>query len=151
MRWSEVDLAEGTITVSAAWDAEERQTVAPKSRSGNRRVALTGELRELLSDHRASSSGDGFVFSGKNGKPISPSTVHRRGRKAALAAGVPWTSPHAARKTYSSLLRAAGADDVEMATTMGHSSVVTTKDIYTQLLPGDERRIAEKLEKFLQG
>ena len=75
--------------------------------------------------------------------------MHRRGRRAAAAAGVPWTPPHAARKTYSSLLRASGADDVEMATMMGHSSIVTTKDIYTDLFPGDERRVADKLEQFL--
>ena len=37
-----------------------------------------------------------------------------------------------------------------MATVMGHSSIVTTKDIYAELLPGDDLRIVEKLERFLE-
>lgn len=110
---------------------------------------MTSDLREYLTLHRANSDGDGFVFAGSKGQPVSPSTVHRRGRKAAIAASVRWTPPQSARKTYSSLLHAAGAGDKETATMMGHSSVVLTKDIYTELLPGDERRIAEKLEEFL--
>jgi hypothetical protein len=32
---------------------------------------------------------------------------------------------------------------------MGHSSVVLTKDLYTDLLPGQERRLVAKLEAYL--
>jgi integrase len=150
IRWDEVDLANGTINVATNWDATERERVPVKTRSGKRRVPMPTALRDHMTEHRASVEGNGFVFAGRTAHPIAQSTVHRRGRKAAEAAGVAWTPPHAGRKTYSSLLSGAGADDKEMVAMMGHASIVTTKDIYTQLLPGDERKIAEKLEKFLE-
>jgi integrase len=150
IQWGDVDLANGTITVATNWDATERARVPVKTRSGKRRIPMTTALRDHMTEHRASIDGDSFVFAGRTGRPIAQSTVHRRGRKASEAAGVEWTPPQAGRKTYSSHLRAAGADDKEMVAMMGHASIITTKDIYTQLLPGDERRIAEKLERFLE-
>jgi integrase len=150
LRWHDLDLASSVVIVGSAWDAEANETVDPKSASGTRRIPLPFELRELLIEHRAAAAGKGYVFPGRRAdRPVAASTVHRRGRRAARAAGVPWTPPHGARKSYSSWLHAAEVGDKAQQTFMGHSSIVTTMDIYTDLLPGAELAAIRKLERFL--
>ena len=52
LRWSDVDLATGIITVRQSHDPESRTTGTPKSAAGHRRVPMPPVLREHLVAHK---------------------------------------------------------------------------------------------------
>ena len=55
LRWRDVDLGSGRLHVERAMDGT-GVTITPKSRAGERVVPiLTGELRDMLSEHKAAS------------------------------------------------------------------------------------------------
>jgi integrase len=56
---------------------------------------------------------------------------------------------HEARRTFASLMIAAGVNAKALATYMGHSSVVITYDRYGHLMPGNETVAAELLDSYI--
>jgi integrase len=65
LQWDDIDLDTNLIHVRRTWDRQ-AGFVAPKSRSGNRRVPITPTLRRELQTHRLEQGkgGHGFVFEG---------------------------------------------------------------------------------------
>jgi integrase len=55
-------------------------------------------------------------------------------------------TPHEARHCAASYLIEAGLNDLELTTTIGHSDVRTTKNIYGHLFPDSGATIAAKLD-----
>ena len=67
LQWDDIDLTNHLIHVKRNWDRQ-AGFVAPKSRSGNRRVPITPTLRRELLNHRLQQGTGGreFVFPNKN-------------------------------------------------------------------------------------
>ena len=122
LRWRDVNLA-----------ARKLRVVQAKTDAGVREVSLTPTLQELLAEYRTRSRSDEagpeeaepgpeeLVFPTAGGKPDSPSNVRNRSLSKAVkranealleAGGEPMNgvSPHSLRRTFISLLLAAGAD-----------------------------------------
>jgi integrase len=66
------------------------------------------------------------VFCNPLGRPLDPSALRRRYRRAQAAAGLRPLRWHDLRHTYGSLLAAAGVDLVTIQAAMGHSALATT-------------------------
>jgi integrase len=89
LQWDDVDLTGNLIHVRRSWDRH-AGFIAPKSRSGNRRVPITPTLRRELLSHRLhlGMGGRGLVFPNKQGRrPFNPGTSActpaRRGKRQA--------------------------------------------------------------------
>ena len=153
LRWRDVDLGSGRIHVERAMDGT-GVTIKPKSRAGERVVPiLTGELRDMLSEHKAASRGepDDYVFAGTSPtRPFSASAAYRRVRTAWRHAGLGPINLHEARHTFASIAIAAGVNAKVIATYMGHSSIQVTYDLYGKLMPGNEVEAAALFEAYLQ-
>jgi integrase len=151
LQWEDVDLDANLIHVRRSWDRQ-AGFVAPKSRSGNRRVPITQTLRRELLNHRLQQGrgGRGFVFPNKRGsKPFNPGTLTLHTRKAWAAAGLAPIGLHECRHSYAAYMIAAGINTKALSTYMGHSSITITLDRYGHLLPGSESEAAELLETWL--
>nr|WP_267894008.1 tyrosine-type recombinase/integrase [Streptomyces lydicus] len=98
LRWSDVDLHEGVVTVRQALQrvGGELLIVAPKTQRSARRVALPSECVTALRAQRAQQIADGkaagdawkghghgLVFTTKNGTPIEPRNLNRSSRHCA--------------------------------------------------------------------
>jgi integrase len=152
LQWEDVDLAANLIHVRRSW---ERQAgfVAPKSRSGNRRVPITATLRRELLNHRLQqgNGGRGFIFPSKRGStPFNPGTLTLHTKKAWQAAGLTPIGLHECRHSYAAYMIAAGINSKALSTYMGHSSITITLDRYGHLLPGNETEAALLLDSWLK-
>ena len=170
LRWENVDLAAGLISVEEGWDQYEGE-IDPKSRSGRRRVPIIGRLRDALLEHKiATERATGLVFGRSETLPFSPNTVNDRARRAWGWKKAPNPEPdarprkvwvkgrddaldpiglHECRHTFASLLIAAGVDLKAVSTYLGHASITITLDLYGHLLPGSEAGHGAQLEAFL--
>jgi integrase len=147
LRWEDVSFLDGVIHVRRGWDAIEGE-IAPKSRTGVRKVPMPSTLREHLEGLFARGAGDGLVF-GKTGRPFDPRRVLERARAAWNDRDLEGLTLHECRHTYASFMIAAGANAKALSTYLGHANIAITMDRYGHLMPGNEAEAAELLETFL--
>jgi integrase len=125
-----------------------REGAASKTDAGVREVDLTPALQELLADYQGRSPyarpGD-FVFPTNAGKRDNPSNVRNRHLDSATkitnaelrAAGrepMPRVTPHSLRRTFISLLLAAGADVPYVMAQAGHTDPKMTLGLYAKVI-----------------
>jgi integrase len=146
LRWRDVDLAGGWLTVGDA-----------KTDAGRRRVKIRGALRDELSAVRARLTGpaDGYVFPTRTGALLRPENFRNRVLAAAvkradktlvaadrqpLPAGL---TPHALRRTFCSLLYALGEDPGTVMDEMGHTDPALALRVYRQAMRRGEDEKAQ--------
>ena len=151
LQWDDIDLKTNLIHVRRNWDRQ-AGFVAPKSRSGNRRVPLTATLRRELLNHRLQQGkgGQGFVFPNKTGtKPFNPGTLKLHTKDAWTTAKLTPIGLHECRHSYAAYMIAAGINSKALSIYMGHASITITLDRYGHLLPGNETQAAHLLDTWL--
>ena len=89
-----------------------------------------------------------FVFSKKNGKPLSTDTVQRIVRESAQKAGInKHVTPHCLRHSYATHLLEAGTNIRYIQSLLGHSSLNTTQ-IYTNVASEQLKKVESPLDKL---
>jgi integrase len=134
LRWADVDLASGRLTVRAA-----------KTAAGVRVVDLLPVLHDELAAHKANSSSAGpgvFVFATAAGTEPKQDNIRRRAMDAAVAnanaklteSGAPplpdGLTPHKLRHTFASVLVATGVDPGTVMDQLGHADPAFTLRVY---------------------
>ena len=129
-------------------DGRRLQVASSKTDAGIREVDLTPTLRDLLAAHRARSSftkSTDFVFATREGHRDNPSNVRNRLLATAVeranemlqAEGrepIGTVTPHSLRRTFISLLLAAGADVPYVMAQAGHSDPKMTLGLYAKVI-----------------
>jgi integrase len=140
LRWRDIDLASGRLTVGEA-----------KTDAGRRTVDLSPALRDELAADKASTrhaAPRDFVFCTRTGQPQNRNNIRRRILLAAVKRAneqlaedeseVPalpdGLSPHALRHTFASLLFEAGATVPYVKAQLGHADPKVTLGIYAHVL-----------------
>jgi hypothetical protein len=135
LRWSDVDVARGTIRVGQA-----------KTDAGVRIVNVLPALRDELLEHkvRVQDGADGLVFATRTGRPLGATNVRRRVLRPAaerasaklrenglepLPAGL---TPHSLRRTFASLLFALGESPPYVMSQLGHATAMLTLALYAR-------------------
>jgi integrase len=135
LRWQNVDLARGTLTVTAA-----------KTNAGVREINLLPVLRDELLSYRAATidAQDALVFGSCTGAEQSPSNIRNRVLAAAVARAnerltaqhkPPLPSgltPHSLRRTFASILFAVGETPPYVMAQMGHTTAELTLNVYAR-------------------
>lgn len=162
LRWGDVDVARRNIrvrtaVVDVAGHVHVKDTKTHQERDvemDDLVVALLGGLREQL-DVRAADVGvelgpESFVFSraGDGSTPLRPEWVTGAFRRAAKAVGVK-AHLHELRHLNASLLLAAGVPLAEVSARLGHAKQSTTSDIYSHMVPGQQRAAPAVLRELL--
>lgn len=158
LRWSDVNLERGTITVRNNRTNAGRALVenAPKTNAGRRTVSydetvggvlLEWQLRQHAEADALGSAWDdtGYVFTRPDGRPLLPQYVSRTFDKLRVQAGLPPMSFHGLRHESASLLLANGADIALVSKMLGHASVAITSDLYTHLIGRADRDASAKV------
>ena len=123
----------------------------PKTPASRRTISLdpatTALLRELRGA-RATRAGSRLeptspVLADNAGRPIQPQRLSVAFRRAVQASGLPPVRLHDLRHGAASLALAAGADLKTVQDLLGHSTIITTADIYTSVLPEVHDRYAD--------
>jgi integrase len=145
LRWSDVDLARGTITVRAV-DAG-----AGKTPSAERTINMLPVLRDELASYAAGAKrqASGLVFATTTGAALSVSNVYKRILAKAVKKANERLSvddngdeipdavlisekltPHSLRRTFASILFALGESPPYVMAQMGHTTANLTLSIY---------------------
>ena len=163
LTWSQVNLAEGTLTIARA-----------KTDAGVRVIDLLPALAESLRAHRAQARHDlldGYVFGTATGAKDSASNIRRMLRRAVTAANeelerrnLPQmpvkpedarrggTTPHSLRRTFASILVALGEDPSYVMEQMGHTDPGFTLAVYSHAMrrrAGERDQLRSALERLV--
>lgn len=151
LRWENIDLDARTLQVthSVEWPSRNKGILKqPKTANGIRTIILIPQLQTILAKYKKES---GFVLTSSHQEEEQPMTqqavkcMKARVQKAAKANGIDFPFlTHRSRHTVATFMNNAGADDVSITGTIGHSDVAFTKRQYTnhqipQLQRGMER------------
>jgi integrase len=164
LRWGEVtalrrrDVAVdlGVVRITSAFVRRYSGAVvrgAPKSRAGDRVVALPVPIMDALVAHLDGEVGpgeDALIFTGDFGGPISRNNFNKRVKWAehVAAVGVPGLHFHDLRHTGNTLAAESGASLRDLMTRMGHDSMRAAL-IYQHRTQGADRRIAAAMEELI--
>lgn len=166
LRWSAVDLEEGTLRVERTVTEAGGRVVSDdsaKTDASERTLALDRETVRVLRAHRKRQSEErlalgplwvgveGDVFTRPDGRPLSPSDVSHAFTRAAQAVGLPSIGVHGLRHTYATLSIRAGVPPHIISRRLGHANVGITMTVYAHAFPSDDREAAERAAAFLFG
>jgi integrase len=165
LRWADIDLQNSTASVVQTLQQlrnGEYIFKKPKSKRGRRQIALSPSLVILLWDHRMKQEHArkllgkpllpaDLVFSYPDGKPFRPNTVSRAFQEIAQSVGLNGVRLHDLRHAHATILLQQGVHPKIVQERLGHSSVATTLDIYSHVLPGLQEAAARRFEEGLEG
>jgi integrase len=153
LRWRDVDLAAGWLTVGES-----------KTDAGRRYVKIRGALRDELTAVRAHVKGtaDGYVFPTREGgltkadnfrNRVLARAVERANERLAaedLTPLPPKLTPHSMRRTFALVLYALGEDHGVVMDEMGHTDPGLALRVYRQSMRRDENEKAA-LRRLVEG
>lgn len=164
LRWSDVDLERGTVTVSrgvvlGAAGLVEKDT---KTHSA-RRVALSPGTVKELQGHRQRMvnianvcetilAPDAFLFTFEpdGSTPARPESMSRSFRRLCERAGITDVRLHDLRHYVATRLLAAGVDVRTVAGRLGHRNASTTLNVYSHFLTEADREAANVLGRLFE-
>jgi len=153
LRWSDVDLSGGTLTVRHALQRVEGrlQLVETKTAKSRRTVPLPElALRALRTVQEGPIIGT-HLFTTPSGSPLYGTAVYRDFLDVIAAAGLPRIRFHSLRHTAASLLLAQGAHPRVVMEMLGHSTIALTMNTYSHVIPALERDAADRMNAILIG
>ena len=166
LRYEDIDRENKIIHVSRSVSYESNKPIikSTKTEAGVRDVDLLDVLDEVLPHKKT-----GYVFGGK--QPLTKIAFRKRWlawcREVGLAEATqiehkgknghtyystiwkPLVTPHQFRHEYASMLEEAGVSEFAAQHLLGHSSIVTTKDVYTHLRSKKRTDTAQLVNGFL--
>ena len=150
LRWSDVDLATGIITIAQQFTGGAFSEL--KTDNARRRIPLPQEvLKDVkLWKLRCPYTKQGLVFPSHEGSPLDPSNFHRRVWRPLLkAAKLPHGRFHALRHSFASALITDNQSPKLVQTLLGHHSAAFTMDVYSDLWPTALEGIGERVAATL--
>lgn len=152
--WQDIDLAAGILHVRRAYDPAAGATIPPKSKAGERTLAIPEALYDELTAWRAHCPWqEGLVF---GDGPTTPPGLwrlverpRRDWRHAGLTQLAEGVTLHVARHCFVTWCAEGGVGADILQRAAGHSSVTVTLDIYRHVLDRTIRRPAELLQAYI--
>ena len=145
LQWHHIDKEKGVahICQSVAYSSPTPQIKEPKSESGVRDVVIPANVMEILGSGKPNQ----YVF--------FPEGLPREREFQVLIdtfreqAGISCTL-HQLRHSYATMLHSAGVDVKDAQYLLGHSSIVITQDIYTELDKNAKSKVAFQISQHVQ-
>ena len=121
-----------------------------KTYESTRVAKYPDELNDIIKWHRKKYNiFSGFLFRGKDNKPISQKTINRRFKELLKLCGFPenYMRMHDLRGEYVDLMNSAGVPVPFISRNIGHARTATTNDIYTSILNSVKDDAMERLSE----
>src|SRR5215216_2593700 len=165
LKWADINLEKTALSVNRSMDTlygppEEK---APKRQSSRRTVLLVPEAVAALRLHRRRQAEErlaagpawrerDLVFPTTLGTPMLGNNLLKRNLRPLLEkAGLPPLTFHELRHTFATFHLASGGKPKVIQEILGHSSIKTTMDTYSHVIPGMQKDAARRLSGLLFG
>jgi len=163
LRWDEVNFDEATLRVTGTLKRMTGEGLVrdePKTKRSRRTVPLPEVCMAALRAHRIAQAQErlaqgerwqdlDYVFTTAIGTPLDPRNLTRQFAAACKRAKLPATRFHNLRHTCASLLLAQGVQPRVVMETLGHSGIAITMDLYTHVMPSQQREAADRMQSLL--
>lgn len=163
LRWQDIDLDAGSLTVTQAIEERNRawEMKSPKTEKSARSITLPAPAVEMLRTHKARQleerlkvglgrqDPDTLVFGKWDGTMYRPRNWSKELKRIADRAGVKITAHRLRHWHLSDLLRLGVHSKVAQARA-GHTSHATTMDIYSHVMPGLDEDAAQRQDPGLR-
>jgi integrase len=161
LRWRNVDLERGQISVVASAEQTDRgvREKEPKNGKGRTVVLSATEIEELRSHRLHQAEGllalgvrltdDHHVVAREDGQPLQPRSLTHAFVKFARRHGFQ-IRLHDLRHSHATHMLAAGIHPKIAQERLGHSSVGITLDLYSHVLPGMQAEAVSKVDAALR-
>jgi integrase len=174
LRWGDLDLDAGTVTIARSLQrlrGEKNETtgrrrgelveLAPKTEGSAATIALPASLVTALRAHvevqhlermvAPAWVDPGLVFTTSVGTALEPRNVSRSWSTLCDRAKVRRVRLHDLRHSAATFMLAAGVDLKMIQTTLRHSRLATTADVYAHVLDDVQHQAASKMDGVLRG
>jgi integrase len=163
LQWGSIDLERGRLSVQRS--AEQTRAgiryKEPKTGRG-RAVALPSLVVEELRRHRSEQaqellrlgiglSEEAYVVAQADGRPLQPNSITHEFVRIIGQSALPAIRFHDLRHTHATQLLAAGVHPKVAQERLGHSTIATTMDLYSHVMPGMQEEAAAKVDAVLRG
>ena len=91
----------------------------------------------------------GHVFTLIHGAPVAPDMLSKDFCAIVRKTGLPRLTLHRLRHAHTTMALTAGVDPKTISERSGHSSIATTMDVYSHVLPGIQEEAAQAAEDIL--
>jgi integrase len=160
LRWSDVDLDMGTLTITHTLQPDTLELAEPKTERSKRTLVLpvgvATALRNLRRQQRTERLAAGsrwadrdLVFCSPDGQPLRPVTLRNDFARRLDRLGLPHQRFHDLRHACATLLLEQGEELAVISKVLGHSKLATTADIYGHLTPAMSERVAARMDAIL--
>jgi integrase len=163
LRWDDIDLATGTLTVRQALEQTKEgiRFKQPKTHRSARPIALPAFVIDELRRHKgrqadlrllmgAAWQDYRLVACQENGEPWKTKVISKAFEHLATRAGCPEIRFHDLRHTHASFLLGNQVPLNVVQQRLGHARALTTLDIYGHVLPGAQEEAARKVDLAFQ-
>jgi integrase len=164
LRWGDIDLEKATLSVVQTLQQLRNGEYIfgePKSKRSRRQIALSPSLVITLWEYRLKQeqarrllgkplAPTDLVFSHPDGRPFRPNSVTRALQVIAESIGLKGIRLHDLRHAHATILLQQGVHPKIVQERLGHSSVATTLDIYSHVLPGLQEAAARRFDEGLE-
>ncbi|MDP6405746.1 MAG: site-specific integrase, partial [Alphaproteobacteria bacterium] len=162
LRWSDVDLETGHLTVNQQLEQTKEHGLRfepPKTRSSRRRITLPQTVIDALRRWRVKQNEEHLrlgvghddkrlVFTRRDGEAYSPKAITRRFDKIIRKIDITRITFHGLRHTHLTHLLRDNVNVKVVSARAGHSSVAITLDVYGHLIEGMEATAADAVEDW---
>ena len=165
LRWSDLDLKSGSLTIAQSVEQTKAGGVVikqPKTKAGRRTIALAPATIEMLRAWRTLQAearlayGQGrpephaLLFPTIDGGPRNPDTISNLFAQFVRTRGLPAISLHGLRHTHASALIRGAIDIASVAGRLGHANPSTTLRTYTHLFERTDHAVSAVVEGLLK-
>lgn len=162
LRWMDVDLAAGTVTVNGTLrtrfegTGRDRELVVvreePKTPKSRRTLHLPALGRAALETQKARATSATYVFARPNGWPLDPGQATRLFQRELAAQGLPDVRFHSLRHSAAmTMLDHVGGDLRAVSAVLGHSTINTTVNVYGAHADEARKRAAAAMDDAMEG
>ena len=131
LMWEDIDFEENLLNIQRAVVLPIDAPVVKETKTGNTRmVPIPDDLREVLLPIRREY---GFVVLDKNRRQFTKSSYKKLWKAAKEIVGIPRLDARVLRHSYATYSASAGGEMKTLASCMGHTTMKTTFEVYTQL------------------
>lgn len=161
LRWSDVDLEAGTLTVRHTLRITDGELAEPKTERSRRTLRLSPGLSASLRAHKARQAAErlaagrrwrdrGFVFASSVGSPLNASNVTHSFQADLARAGLPRQRFHDLRHAFATLQLEDGEELAVISRMLGHANFSTTANVYAHVTPASLQRSADRMDAILR-
>jgi integrase len=165
LRWKDIDVDLLSLSVQRTLQHIPKAGYVikePKTKQSRRFVDLPTSLAIMLREYKQEQeltfknlwgytiTPDDLVFCTTDGKPLPPNGVTKAFRDLAKKAGYRGVRFHDLRHTYATIMMGLGIHPKVVSMALGHTSIMTTLDLYSHKIPGLGASAAQRFEEALR-